>query len=85
MEKKTNKLKCITVYIICNNKQIKEYEINASRKFNINDETYVIKNDCCYIKKVNDVFKEIAFCTKRIPSIEIFFDPPCNSSQCTSG
>lgn len=68
MEKKTNKLKDITVYVICNNKQIKEYEINASRKFNIDDETYVIKNDCCYIKKINNVFKEIAFYVEGNPN-----------------
>ena len=56
-----NKLKSLHVYIICNNRQIKQYDIIATKKFNINDETYVVKDTCCYLKKIKGQYKEITF------------------------
>lgn len=55
------KIKALHVYIMCNNNQVKEYDVIASRKFNIGDETYVIKEKCCYLKKIGDVIKEVAY------------------------
>jgi len=40
----------LTVYLLSKNNLIKEYVVLASRKFNIADETYVIKKECCYPK-----------------------------------
>ena len=61
MSKNTNKLKEVRVYIICNNRQIKQFDVNASRKFNIKDETYVIKESRCYLKKFENEYKEVSF------------------------
>jgi hypothetical protein len=47
--KKTNKMKELTAIIFCKNKQIKQYHVVASKKFNIEDETYVVKRNCCYL------------------------------------
>lgn len=61
------KLKPIHIYIICSN-QIKEYDILASRKFNIEDETYVIKKNCCYLKKVNGEVTSVSFYIESNPN-----------------
>ena len=60
-EKNTNKLKNLHVYILCNNRQIKEFDVSATRKFNIENETYVIKDKCCYFKMIDGIYKEISF------------------------
>lgn len=65
---KTNKPKPLTVYIICKNKQKKEYDIFATRKFNIDDETYVIKEKCCYLKKMENNVKEFSLYNQGNPN-----------------
>ena len=57
MSKKKPKL-TLTVYMLCKNKLIKDYIVMASRKFNIGDETYVIKKECCY-PRIQDGYPEI--------------------------
>ena len=37
----------LTAFLLSKNNLVKEYVVLASRKFNIGDETYVIKKDCC--------------------------------------
>lgn len=66
-EKKTNKSRNMIAYILCN-KQLKEFRINATRKFNVNDETYVIKSDCCYFKKVDGILEMISFYVEGNPN-----------------
>lgn len=65
---KVNKNKEVNIYIFCKNKQIKEYYVNASRKFNIEDETYVIKEKCCYLRKFEDIFKLVSFYVEGNPN-----------------
>lgn len=66
-EKKTNKSRNMIAYILCN-KQLKEFRINATRKFNVNDETYVIKSDCCYFKRVDGILEMISFYVEGNPN-----------------
>lgn len=56
-----NQIRALHIHIICNNSQVKEYDILASRKFNIGDETYVIKGNCCYLRKNNNIITEVAY------------------------
>lgn len=65
---KINKNKEVNIYIFCKNKQIKEYYVNASRKFNIEDETYVIKEKCCYLRQFEDGFKLVSFYVEGNPN-----------------
>jgi len=58
--KKESKTRPLTAYILCKNKQIKEYSANVTRKFNLNDETYVVKGKCCYIKKINGQWRQFS-------------------------
>lgn len=66
--KESKILKNLHVYIFCNNKQIKEYDILATKKFNVEDETYVIKNDCCYFKTIDNVLREVIFYVEGNPN-----------------
>ena len=65
--KKTQKSRSIYVYILCNN-QLMEYRVNASRKFNIDDETYVIKPKCCYFKQINGVYELVSYYVEGNPN-----------------
>ncbi len=65
--RKTQKTRSIYVYII-GNKQIMEYKLNASRKFNIGDETYVLKSDCCYFKKINGKYELVSYYVEGNPN-----------------
>lgn len=49
-----------TAYIIRGNRQVIEREVKASRKFKIGDDTYIIKSDCIFLKKINGVLKSIS-------------------------
>lgn len=66
-KRKTNKTRSIIAYILCN-KQLKEYRVKASKKFNVNDETYVIKAKSCYFKKVNGIFEMVAYYVEGNPN-----------------
>ena len=65
--KKTQKTRSIYIYILCNN-QLMEYRINASRKFNVDDETYVIKSNCCYFKKIHGVYELVSYYVEGNPN-----------------
>jgi len=65
--KKTQKTRSIYVYILCNN-QLTEYRVNASRKFNVDDETYVIKSMCCYFKQVHGVYELVSYYVEGNPN-----------------
>ena len=65
--KKTQKTRSIYVYILCNN-QLLEYRVNASRKFNIDDETYVIKPKCCYFKQIRNVYELVSYYVEGNPN-----------------
>ena len=65
--KKTQKTRSIYIYILCNN-QLMEYRVNASRKFNIDDETYVIKSNCCYFKQIHGVYELVSYYVEGNPN-----------------
>ena len=65
--KKTQKTRSIYIYILCNN-QLMEYRVNASRKFNVDDETYVIKSQCCYFKQIHGVYELVAYYVEGNPN-----------------
>ena len=65
--KKTQKTRSIYIYILCNN-QLMEYRVNASRKFNVDDETYVIKSNCCYFKKIHGVYELVSYYVEGNPN-----------------
>ena len=66
-KKKSDKTRSIIAYILCN-KQLKEFRVKATRKFNVDDETYVIKSKCCYFKKVNGIFEMVAYYVEGNPN-----------------
>lgn len=47
-------------YIIRGNRQIIEREVKASRRFKIGDDTYIIKSDCIFLKKIEGNLKAIS-------------------------
>ena len=57
-----------TAYIIRGNRQVIEREIKASRRFKIGDDTYVIKSDCIFIKKIDNKLKSISVYTEGNPN-----------------
>lgn len=65
--KKTQKTRSIYIYILCNN-QLMEYRVNASRKFNVDDETYVIKSKCCYFKQIHGVYELVSYYVEGNPN-----------------
>lgn len=67
MSKKRNEI-ALTVYLLCKNKLVKEYGIIASRKFNIGDETYVIKRRCCYPRLRNGQPELVSFYSEGNPN-----------------
>lgn len=67
-DNKSKKLKLLHVLILCKNKHIKEFDISASKKFNINDETYVIKDKCCYIRMIEGNIQEFALYVEGNPN-----------------
>lgn len=65
---KTSKSKPLTVFIICKNTTIKEYDIFATRKFNLQDETYVVKEKCCYQKNIDGEIKLVSYYNQGNPN-----------------
>jgi len=65
--KKTQKPRSIYIYILCNN-QLMEYRVNATRKFNVDDETYVIKSQCCYFKQIHGVYELVSYYVEGNPN-----------------
>lgn len=60
-EKKDESLdKEFTAYIIRGNRQVIEREVKASRRFKIGDDTYIIKSNCIFLKKINGILKSIS-------------------------
>lgn len=49
-----------TAIILRGNRQVIEREVKASRKFKIGEDTYIIKSDCIFLKKINGVLKSIS-------------------------
>lgn len=62
LERKQNESldKEFIAYIIRGNRQVIEREVKASRKFKIGDDTYIIKSDCIFLKKIENVLKSIS-------------------------
>lgn len=61
LEKKEESLdKEFTAFIIRGNRQVIEREVKASRRFKIGDDTYIIKSDCIFLKKVDGILKSIS-------------------------
>lgn len=58
----------LTAYIFNRNKTISEYVVVATKKFVVNDETYVIKDSCTYKKIIGDVLKLVAFYSEGNPN-----------------
>ena len=61
-EKKQNETldKEFTAFIIRGNRQIIEREVKASKRFKIGDDTYIIKSDCIFLKKIEGNLKSIS-------------------------
>jgi len=66
--KVTNKTRHMIAYILCKNNQIKEYHTDATRKFNLEDETYVVKGSCCYRKKINGIYEQVSYYVQGNPN-----------------
>lgn len=58
----------LTVFILCKNKLVKEYIVTASRKFNIGDETYIIKKDCTYPRCYHNMIQLVSYYTEGNPN-----------------
>ncbi|MCJ7572345.1 MAG: hypothetical protein MUO82_10815 [Candidatus Thermoplasmatota archaeon] len=65
---KNKKENYLTAFIFCRNKTINEYIIVATRKFIVNDETYIIKDNCTYKKIVNKQIKLVAYYSEGNPN-----------------
>ena len=60
-EKESESLdKEFTALIVRGNRQVIEREVKASRKFKIGDDTYIIKSECIFLKRVNGILKSIS-------------------------
>ena len=46
--------------ILRGNRQVIEREVNASRRFKIGDDTYIIKSDCIFLKKIDGFLKAVS-------------------------
>jgi len=57
-----------TAYIVRGNRQIIEREVKASRKFKIGDDTYIIKSNCIFLKKINGILKSISIYRESNPN-----------------
>jgi hypothetical protein len=58
----------LTAYIFNRNKTISEYIILATKKFIVNDETYVIKDNCTYKKIINGKIKLVSYYSEGNPN-----------------
>jgi len=58
----------LTAYIFNRNKTISTFIVTATKKFVINDETYIIKDSCTYKKIINNEIKLIAFYSESNPN-----------------
>jgi hypothetical protein len=56
-----------TAYIIRGNRQVIERQVNASRKFRIGDDTYMIKQDCIFLKNIEGYLQSVSVYTEGNP------------------
>lgn len=66
-EESESGLKTFTAYIVKGNRQVIKREVNASKKFRIEDDTYVIVDDCIFNKLIDGVIRSVAYYTEGNP------------------
>lgn len=65
---KGNEENYLTAYIFNRNKTISEYIVQATKKFIVNDETYVIKDNCTYKKVIDKKLKLVSYYSEGNPN-----------------
>lgn len=50
-----------TAYIVKGNRQIVKREVIASKRFRVDEETYLIKPECIFLKNVNGILRSISY------------------------
>jgi hypothetical protein len=50
-----------TAFIVKGNRQIVKREVIASKRFRVDEETYLIKPECIFLKNINGVLKSVSY------------------------
>jgi len=48
-------------YVFCGNRQIIRREVNASKRFMVNDDMYIIRPSCIFLKKVEGRTRSVSY------------------------
>lgn len=57
----TQPQRSFTAYIIKGNRQVITRDVNASKRFRVEQETYVIRDDCIFLKNIDGIFKSVSY------------------------
>lgn len=63
-----------TAYIIRGNRQVIERQVMASKRFRVDDETYLIKASCIFLKMVDGVMRSVSYYREGNPNPYNFID-----------
>ena len=72
---KSNKSHEITAYIIRSNKQVIKHVVNVSTKFIHQENTYIIKENCIFLKKIDGLLKQCILYVEGNPNPYSFTEP----------
>lgn len=50
-----------TAYIVKGNRQIIERQVTASKKFKVEEETYIIRDDCIFLKNIDGILRSVSY------------------------
>lgn len=78
MSKNKDKIKALTrdnyftAYIMRGNKQAMRVHVRASKRFTINNNTYIIKKECIFTKIIHDKIESVAYYSEGNPNPHSF-------------
>jgi len=50
-----------TAYIVKGNRQVVRREVTASKRFRVDEETYMIKPECIFLKNVDGILRSVSY------------------------
>jgi len=64
--------KSFIAYIIKGNRQVIKREVVASKRFRVDDDTYIVKDDCIFYKNIEGVLRSVSYYREGNPNPYFF-------------
>lgn len=72
IDKDEIKEKSFVAYIIKGNRQVIKREVVASKRFRVDDDTYIVKDSCIFYKNIDGILRSVSYYREGNPNPYIF-------------